>query len=243
MNSSPEILKELQDISPILAGIEKRNVFSVPEGYFDTLTVDLLKVADTRGKAGFTVPLGYFENLTSNILNKIKAVDDPAQELRELSPMLYSVQNENVFTVPPGYFNQLENAVLENILPKQAKVVSIKKNFVWKYAVAAVMTGVIGLSSLMIFTKSENISRTENITSYTELAAQFKNESQINDGIAKLSDDEIIGFLETTTNVADNETLTQGIEDKELPAENEYLINEQTLQTYLNGMNVSDLKN
>lgn len=243
MNSSPEILKELQDISPILAGIEKRNVFSVPEGYFDTLTVDLLKVADTRGKAGFTVPLGYFENLTSNILNKIKAVDDPAQELRELSPMLYSVQNENVFTVPSGYFNQLEDAILENVLPKQAKVVSIKKNFVWKYAVAAVMTGVIGLSSLMIFTKSENISRTENITSYTELAAQFKNESQINDGIAKLSDDEIIGFLETTTNVADNETLTQGIEDKELPAENEYLINEQTLQTYLNGMNVSDLKN
>jgi hypothetical protein len=242
MNFSTEILQELKQISPLLADMGKPNPFSVPEGYFDVLTVDILKNVNTTHTKAFTVPQGYFENLSSNILNKIKKEDNAAEELRQLSPMLYAIQNENVLSVPTGYFNQLENAVLENVLLTQAMVIPIKRNFVWKYAVAAVITGVIGLSSVMFLNKTENNLPAESNIPYTELAAQFKNESQLKEGIAKLSDEEIIAFLETTTNTADTEMLTQGIEEKELPAQNEYLLNDEVLQKYLNTTN-ANLKN
>lgn len=242
MNFSTEILQELKQISPLLAGTDKINPFSVPEGYFDVLTVDLVKNITNTNSNAFTVPEGYFENLSNNILNKIKKEHNAAEELRQLSPMLYAVQNENVFTVPAGYFKQLENVILENVLPKQAKVIPMKKNFVWKYAVAAVITGVIGLSSVMFLNKTENNLPTESNIPNTELAAQFKNESQINEGIAKLSDEEIIKYLETTTNTSDTEMLTQQIEEKELPSQKEYLLNDEILEKFLNATD-ANLKN
>ena len=206
------------------------------------LTVDILKTI-SADKTEFVVPEDYFKNLSTTIIEKIKALDH-AEELRNLSPMLYAVQNENVFQVPPGYFSNLENSVLSKVVKPKAKVVTIKKNFVWKYAAAAVITGVIGVSSLMVLNKSQNISDPENgITSYIQQASQFKNETQINDGIAKLSDDEIIKYLETTGNVSDNDALTQGIEEKELPAQNEYLNNDQTLLMYLNTTDTKEFKN
>ncbi len=36
MENSNSILHEIQEISPLIAAIEKRNVFTVPDGYFDT---------------------------------------------------------------------------------------------------------------------------------------------------------------------------------------------------------------
>jgi FlaG/FlaF family flagellin (archaellin) len=61
------------------------------------------------------VPEGYFESLAGNILNKIKAADTAAAELKELSPILYSIPNKNVFTVPQGYFESLAGNVLQTI--------------------------------------------------------------------------------------------------------------------------------
>ena len=47
MKFSAEILEELNKVSPLLAGLEKKNVFSVPEGYFDMLTISILKNINT----------------------------------------------------------------------------------------------------------------------------------------------------------------------------------------------------
>src|SRR5688500_10837779 len=103
MTISTEILEELKTVSPFLADLSRPNVFTVPEGYFDELTVNTLKKIDNladNATNNLSVPGGYFENLTSSILNKIKESEQTAsQELRSLSPMLYSIQNENVFTV------------------------------------------------------------------------------------------------------------------------------------------------
>ncbi len=113
MEISKEISEELNNISSLLAGIERKNIFSVPEGYFNVLSMDIFKKINTNSsefKTGkLTVPEGYFENLSASVLNKIKSLqDDPAQELRALSPMLYSIQNENVFKVPESYFRNLQ---------------------------------------------------------------------------------------------------------------------------------------
>ena len=240
MEFSAEISEELKGISPLLAGIEKRNVFSVPEGYFNTLTIDLFRKININSANELSVPPGYFENLSTNILNKIKLLqNDPAEELRNLSPMLYSVQNENIFEVPVGYFRNLADDILTKVTGPQTKVIAIKRrDSIWKYAAAAVVTGVIGISSLMMF----NISRQSVVSKANDLsvssaiatASQFKNEQQINAGIASLSDEEIIKYLEKTGTDVDNETLATGVDENSLPAPKDYLLNDKTLDSYLN---------
>lgn len=242
MKISKEISEELNIISPLLAGMEKKNLFSVPEGYFDVLSISVLKnintISSEFNKDKLSVPEGYFENLSSSILEKIRSLNQTAeQELRTLSPMLYSIQNENVFTVPTGYFRNLENAILDRVIEKpQAKVVQLKKrDSVWKYAAAAVVTGVIGLSSLMMFNASQSSGgKADNsISSSIQTASQFKNEQQINAEIATLADDEIIKYLEKTGNEVDNEVLATSVNENELPATKDYLIDEKALDSYL----------
>lgn len=263
MKHSEYILNELKDISLLLAEMEKINVYAIPESYFSGLykqilekaksaTSSILHAYDTKYFASEThfldVPEGYFDNLAGNILKKIESlqIDHAREELRHLSPMLYSVQNENLFSVPAGYFEILPGAILNAIHPPtQAKVVAIKKRgLVWNYAVAAMLTGVMAVSALWITNRSFKLtpvlSEVKNISSYISDASQFKNEQQLNEGIASLSDDEIMKYLEVTGTNADDDVLAAGIPEKELPAEQDYLFDEKTLDTYLDRI---DLKN
>ncbi|MDB5198365.1 MAG: hypothetical protein JWO92_328 [Chitinophagaceae bacterium] len=245
MEFSTEISDELNNISSLLAGMEKKNVFSVPEEYFNELSINIFKKINTINSEfktdKLTVPEGYFENLSSSVLNKIKSLqDDPAQELRTLSPMLYSIQNENVFRVPAGYFRNLENDILDKVITKPpTKIIELKKRAsIWKYAAAAVVTGAIGVSSLMLFNTSKQSAAGKaddlSVSSSIKTASQFKNEQQVKTAIATLSDDEIIKYLEKTGTDTDNEALAAGIDENTLPAPNDYLLDEKTLDTYLN---------
>ena len=247
MEFSTEISDELKNISPLLAGIEKKNIFLTPEGYFDTLTIDIFKRIDFNPiQSTLTVPHGYFENLSDSILDKIKNIqDDSGHELRDLSPMLYSVQNENVFTVPTNYFTNFSDEILNKIPKSQTKVVVMKRRSIWNYAAAAVMTGIIGISSLLVFNRSpqQPVNQLETIGSYKQAVSQFKNEQQINDGMATLSDDEIIKYLEKSSNDADNDVITTNIEEKGMPEQKDYLLDEKTLDTYLNGGDKKDTQN
>lgn len=242
MNFSNEIYEELNSISTLLAGIEKHEVFSVPEGYFQIFPIDLFKKINSTftgiKTGGLSVPEGYFDNLSTSILNKIKLQqDDPAQELKNLSPMLYSIQGENVFGVPSGYFRNLENDILYRINPP-AKVVTLKKrDSVWRYAAAAIVTGFIGVSALMTFNSSRlsnpGIVNEQPVSSAIRSASDFKNELQVKAAIATLSDDEIIKYLEKTGKDEDGEVLATGIDGNTLPAQKDYLMDENTLETYL----------
>src|SRR5690554_1534616 len=123
METNTDISNELKELSPLLYGMEKTNVFSVPDGYFDELNEIILN-AVTDKEAEFLatipkqnnqpVPEGYFDNLAGTILAKIKTAQaqGTAGELRELSPMLYSIQNENTYTVPAGYFNNIADNII-----------------------------------------------------------------------------------------------------------------------------------
>lgn len=145
MKHSEHILNELKEISPLLADLEKINVYTAPESYFSGLYIQILEktvkatssVLPASDTGYFTsethfldVPDGYFDNLAGNILQKIKSLenDNAGEELRQLSPVLYALQNENVFSLPAGYFDALPGTILNAILPSApAKVVSIKK--------------------------------------------------------------------------------------------------------------------
>ena len=244
-----DIHDELNQISPFLSGMKKINVFSVPQGYFTNLDKRILEnifiqpnyIFSTSETQDLSVPEGYFDNLADNILKKIKNLPQYSEddEFRQQHPLLYSLRYKNVFTTPKKYFEQLPAAILQGVKPA-IKIIPIRKTTVWNYAVAATVTGLMAISSLLVINKNvkhpidNQVSTNITIPAYIQNSYQYKNEEQINEGIAKLSNNDIIKYLEATGNDADTEDFASGIAEKELPAEQDYLLNEKTLDTYLN---------
>ncbi len=220
--------EELQNISPILFLLKKEDVFKVPEGYFDSLS--------------------------TNILTEIKKsyAEMADEELQNISLVLLSLQKENVFKVPSGYFENFADTVTSKLKPTTAKIITMKPRSSWlKIAAAAVVTGAIAISSLNIFNRSSNQDNTGTMVAttskvmpaYVKESLQFKTEQEVDAGIAKLSDDDIIKYLEKNGNVTDNELLMKNTDVSELPSQTDYLMNENTLNTYLDKINAESKTN
>ena len=258
MNNSEEILNELKAISPLLAGLEKINVFRVPEGYFaelyrriaDYAILNNTSYADNINKRNLQqVPSGYFHTLSDSILAKIKASypESANDELHRVSPLLYALKDKNVFSVPPVYFETFAAGVMERMQPQPARIVSIKKiNSWWKYAAAAVVTGAIAVSSLQIFNGSG--SQKANLASnglpaYVQNSFQYKTEDDVNAAIAKLSDADIVKYLEKNGNIMDNELLINNTDVSEMPTQTDYLTDENTLNEYLDKIDANAKNN
>ena len=296
MQNSPEILNELMAVSPLIAGLDKINVFKVPEGYFnelhlritdftiinntsspdntnatnlqhvpegyfDSLSDSILakvKIAYSENTEierdsallqslkdinVFTIPNGYFEALTDSVLSKTKTshAEKAEEELRDISPMLYSIKGENVFTVPRGYFESFADEIIEKIKPQPAKVITMKKRTSWfKYAAAAVVAGIISVTSLQIFNNSHN-SDVSSLPADVQISFKYKTQDDINNGIAKLSDDDIAKYLEKNGNALDNELLTNNADVSEMPGTTDYLNDANTLNNYLNKIDAENV--
>ncbi len=119
MEANTDILKELSSLSPLIAEMNKTNVFSVPDGYFDSISSKVLMFLPEeqnlfqKDQQGETqgIPAGYFDQLADSILHKIKSGETAIEEIRRLSPLLYDIQHKNVLTVPAGYFESLNNSL------------------------------------------------------------------------------------------------------------------------------------
>ncbi|MEI9933601.1 MAG: hypothetical protein WDM71_01825 [Ferruginibacter sp.] len=132
MNPNVEIVNELKELNSFLATTPKANVFVVPGGYFETVADNLLMfvkeensiIKNSPEPSFLQVPAEYFDNLAIDILTKIKnqSKENADSELRILSPMLYSIQNENVFEVPNGYFNSISDDVIKQVAPGKRKL-------------------------------------------------------------------------------------------------------------------------
>ncbi|MDQ6889458.1 MAG: hypothetical protein M3Z56_04170 [Bacteroidota bacterium] len=253
----------LQNLSPLLYSLKDKNAFKIPEGYFDSLGSNVLaKIKESNVETSkeelqnlspllyslkdenvFKVPEEYFDSLGSNVLAKIKEsnVETSKEETQNLSPLLYSLKDENVFKVPEGYFENFAGDLINKLQPSKAKIVVMRPRNTWmKIAAAAVITGIIAISSLRIFNNSSNINNSNPLlTASADVprdvndSYKFKTEEQLDAGIARLSDDEIIKYLERNGNVMDNELLLNNTDVSELPSESDYLYDENTLNSYL----------
>lgn len=148
MEPMNEILKELNEISPAVAALERKTPFSVPDDYFSKLADQLVPLVTNREPllsklSPFDVPTGYFETLAADILSKVNTSDlDVRREISEIAPLLDSISRENIYAVPVGYFEHFK------VTLPQTKVFQLRpfpKKASWlKYLAAAVLTGVIG---------------------------------------------------------------------------------------------------
>ena len=246
MENRIDILNELKELSPTIAAIEKVNVFRVPQGYFEYLGADILMGIETENRSANTVslvsdlPTGYFNTLSGSILAKIKTTEaeDAAAEIRALSPMLYSIQNETVFEVPQGYFENLSEEILDKVIP-QPKVIKMQRrsNTFIKYAVAAAFTGVMALGVLKFTSKPKDEFI---VPGYVTEGLKMQDVDQ---ELAKISDDDIVKYLEANGTDVKTAMVANSIDENELPSQEDYLLDEKALDKYLNSINVNDLKN
>ncbi len=128
MEKSGEILNELRTISPLLAHMEKVNMFSVPDGYFidlnEKIATTVFLQADKKNNFQ-NVPEGYFDALSSNILSRIKEEETTATDKTDLDyPTLDALKQKNVFIVPDGYFASLSSKILSRIKDEEQSVES-----------------------------------------------------------------------------------------------------------------------
>lgn len=247
MESIKDILNELRELSPVIAAIERRNVFTVPEGYFENLGADIIAGIESEKGIRFNtvselqaadLPDGYFENLADSVLTKIKG-ENAADELRALSPVLYSIQNENVFEVPDGYFERLSQEIQNKVQTQKQKVIVMRKHTTsfFKYAVAAVFIGVMALG---VFKFTENKQPDVELPGYVKAGMQIKD---VDNELSKITDEEIVKYLEAGGNDVKAAIVANSVDENELPSQEEYLMDEKALDKYLNSINVNDLKN
>lgn len=243
MENRTDILNELRELSPFLAEMEKLNVFKVPAGYFEHLSSDILVgiITDNAPDKSFTgdVPAGYFDSLANNILAKIQArqTSEAVTEIQALSPLLRSVQQKQVFEVPQGYFENLSAGVLASVhaTPKVVTMQRRSNNF-FKYVVAAAFTGMMALS-VFKFTGNQKEAA---LPGYVKEGQKIQDVDQ---ELAKISDDDIVKYLEENGTDVKTAMVANSIDNNELPSQEDYLIDEKTLDNYLNSINVNDLKN
>jgi len=128
------------------------------------------------------VPEGYFNTLSSNILSKIKTQTDHsvAEELNELSPLLAGISKHNLYEVPAGYFETFTVQPYKSV--SDSKVVSMFSRKVWmQYAAAAVVFVLIAFG-INFFSNQNNFTKETTIVPKSLTDEQFNKElAQISD--------------------------------------------------------------
>jgi hypothetical protein len=229
----------------------------VPEGYFDTLASNILSkikqqnvtedsgeteeslsplLESLRHKNVFEVPQGYFEGLTGNINDRLSARDETVQ----LPAVLQELQHKNVFEVPQGYFNGLATEIMSKLKPAPAKLVNMRSSLrVIKYAVAAVFTGVMALG-VYKFVQPKQVELT---TIQKEGIALSMDSGKYNSEFEQVTDEAIVKFLETEGHDVDAALVAVAVDEKELPTEDELMLDDKTLDNFLNDIDNKDLNN
>ena len=164
--------------------IEKKNIFSVPENYFPSLTQTienlLVELNPSLKKKVLNAPEGYFKQLPQVINEKI------ASENALGHPSL----DQAVFATPDDYFDTIGDKIRARIREKD-NVVKVDFASEFRYAIAASVALVLVASSLFFMLHDEpKIAQVE--TSQGQLAKAM---------IASLDKKEIRQYLEKQENV------------------------------------------
>jgi len=240
MTQKDNILQELKELNSTLATAGKQEIFTVPAGYFDGLVAQVLNrikameavnaadelsylspvVSNLPKHTPYAVPQGYFEGLAENALLTAKGNTEhlsSEEELATLSPLLSGLKKEMPYTIPQGYFESLTEQIVATS-PKPAKKVIAMTSRTWfRYAAAAVITGIVVTTGLLFIGGGEKEAGGKALAKFT------RDVKKMND----VQKDNLIDFIdagmngeETAQVSTDNKTevknLLQGVSDEEL---------------------------
>lgn len=210
------VAAETEDISGIVAGIGKKNVFKVPTHYFAHIEEEI------NGRLRIETA-----SLTNN-------------SSKESGKLLAIIGNKNVYTIPAGYFENVADAAKEK-LHKPAPVVSLyrKKSFV-SYAAAAVITGIISLSVIFVLNRNNPVTNApaQNIAVMSQ-AMQIIKTNNFDREMESVSDAAIVAFLEDKGQNVEAALVASLADDKNLPEADDYIFN-NALDEVLNTLDLNN---
>lgn len=243
MSIKREIQEELRELSSGLLYDKQPPVFTVPEGYFENFAASVLLrvknnsaisvmeelqdisplLASIPRNMPYSVPENYFVQIIEDI---------PAITQETVVPESISAVKQMPYNVPDDYFTSLAGNVLSKIDTKPvAKVVSMRSTNWMRYAVAAVMAGVIMLSGIFYFSNRSTIN--PNVESQAWVSNKLKDVSNedlqefIEKADFKLNGKEMV----QNSNKAEVKNMLNDVSDKELdaflnsiPADDELLV-------------------
>jgi len=294
MEDSNTIQTELQGLSALLAGLDKENLYALPQGYFEDLPEILLRQVkvlhhlnnDLDSSGSFAnVPPGYFEQLAGNILDKIKAqsgdniiIETPeisanlialrnkttytlpsgyfegftisiansieelhynaVEETSSISVLLGGVERKNLYSVPRGYFDNLAQQIHAKVSPA-AKVVTVSalQRF-FKYAAAAIFISAISIGVIK-YSNQEKGGNTAKLESSIQNGIKM-DDKKFDETLNTLSQDDILQYLEKNSTDDDIAVLTSDMEEGNLPAQDDYLTDDKTLDKFIETINTKN---
>jgi hypothetical protein len=268
MTNSVDTTNELKELSPLLAAMEKVNVFTVPGGYFERVgEVILLAVNEETGtllnsisnQIETNVPPGYFDSLAENILSKIKSKEENSlNALNEnqtsllsspFPPPLEEIEEAKLY--PMSYSIQNKNvftvpygyfdALPENILNliKPKQVKVVNMGNRNNWFKYAAAAVFVGV----IMFGAYRFIGTENKVELPQYVKEGMKINNVDEELAKITNEDIIKYLQADGTDVDDAMLANTIDENELPTQDDYFTNDKTLDNYLDNIDINDLKN
>jgi hypothetical protein len=200
-----ERAEEEEPLPAILAGLRELPTFRVPAGYFDLLPEQLTGLALVTSVAD--------QNFDNGAVSS-------REEIHHLSPLLASLQGQYPGQVPIGYFERFPERTREAlraalplyeqraaaahppVIQMNGKLLPIRK-----FLAAAVTIGAVLLSAVWgyhIYDRPVDFIRS---------GVNIKTEGQFNTALAKLSDQDIVDYLGSNTDVSDADQIASEVED------------------------------
>ncbi len=173
----------------------------------------------------YKVPESYFDN------NSIVMIEKTKNKIQ-----LEGDSKKNTYNVPNGYFDSLANVIVSK-LATEAKVMPIRsRKTYFNYAVAASIAGMIGVG--LFFMTTSNTGEKNNLASLLEEANVILKNGAFDSEMEKLSDDDIVNYLNLNGSDVNAALVASISDDKKLPNEEEYLYDDQTLDNFLKEINI-----
>ena len=235
------ILEELNELNSSLTTDNQQAVYTVPNGYFDQLADSVLArikaleamtaqeeinhlsplLAGASKQMPYSLPENYFTEL--DITAATQSYTSAKDELENLSPLLGGLKKEMPYSVPAGYFENVQ-------VPQQekAKVISLTSRKWFRYAAAAVVTGIIATTVFVVNRNNNPEQKMARIENTATKAIEKTSEDELNDFIQYSTTEQVV--IAKTNPSEDVKDMLKGI-----PAED--------LQAFLNEVGDPDLLN
>lgn len=173
-------ISELSQISKTLSACPVSAPYTVPAGYFNTLTDIILQriratdaptlLEETEAlspllsriskQMPYALPETYFQELTAvPVAGGPDKIED-TEYTTSLSPLLLSLHNKETYRLPAHYFEQLPQAILEKVgSGTKARVIPVSfGSKIARYAVAASVAAVMIISGWFLLNRQQPVS-------------------------------------------------------------------------------------
>ncbi len=195
--------EEQEMLSPLLLQLKKASTFKLPSEYFEELPLAILNrikseelasdkdeleilsplLGQLKKSVPFKLPKGYFDEFPSNIIAGVNAIDYVNLELESQAPVMNDLKIKDAYKVPERYFDKLEDELIRTVKHRRkAPVISFNFNKkILRYGIAALVAGIMSIAAWNFYNNKQGLNA----------GNEFAD-------IEKISNDEMINYLETT---------------------------------------------